>query len=53
MCPDSPRMDRSSSMRNPFITDITMISVATPSAMPISENSEMTEMKLSCRLARR
>jgi hypothetical protein len=51
--PDRPRMLLSSSTLKPFITDITMIRVATPSAMPISENSEITEMKLSWRLARR
>ena len=37
----------------PFITDITMISVATPSAMPISEKIAITETNRSPRLARR
>ena len=47
-------MRPSSSCRKPFITDITMISVATPSAMPTSEKLEMTETKpLLLRLARR
>ena len=43
-------MRPSSCARKPFITLITMISVATPSAMPTSENPEMTEMKLSAPL---
>ena len=41
------------SARKPFITDITMIKVATPSAMPSSEKIAITETKPSCRRARR
>ena len=46
-------MRLTNSMRNPFITDITMISVATPSMMPSSEKIAMTETNPSCRRARR
>ena len=42
-----------SSARNPFMTDMTMINVATPSAMPRSEKIAMTETKPSCRRARK
>lgn len=42
-----------SSERKPFITAITMISVATPSMMPMKEMKAMTEMKPSLRRARR
>ena len=35
------------------MTDITMIRVATPSAIPSNENPAMTEMKPSSRRARR
>ena len=41
------------STRKPFITDITTISVPTPSVMPISEKPAITEMKPSSRRARR
>ncbi len=44
---------RSISTRKPFITDMTTISVPTPSVMPISEKPAMTEMKPSSRRARR
>jgi hypothetical protein len=37
----------------PFMTAMTMISVATPSMMPRNENPAMTEMKPSLRRARR
>jgi len=40
-------------LRNPFITAITMMRVATPSMMPRKENPAMTEMKPSRRRARR
>jgi hypothetical protein len=40
-------------LRNPFITAITMMSVATPSMMPKNENPAMTEMKPSLRRARK
>ena len=41
----TPRMRVRSSFWNPFITDRTTISAATPSAMPAIEISEMNEMK--------
>jgi hypothetical protein len=46
-------MRPSSSCRKPPITLITMISVATPSAMPTSEKIAMTETKRSPLRARR
>ena len=52
-CPFSPRILSKSSLRKPFITAITMISVATPSMMPRKEKPAMTEMKPSLRRARR
>ena len=51
--PLRPRMRCSSSARKPFITDMTMISVATPSAIPASENPAMTDTKPFSRRARR
>ena len=48
-----PRMRVSSSSRKPFITAITMISVATPSMMPTKEIEAITEMTVSFRLERR
>jgi hypothetical protein len=42
-----------SSLRKPFITAMTMISVATPSMMPMNEKPAITEMKASFRRARR
>ena len=51
--PFTPMIFDSSSLRNPFITDSTTISVATPSMMPMKENPAMTEMKPSLRRARR
>jgi hypothetical protein len=42
-----------SSPRNPFITAITMISVATPSMMPTKEKPAITEMNASFRRERR
>ena len=53
MWPLRPRILSSSSLRKPFITAITMISVATPSMMPRNENPAMTEMNPSLRRARR
>jgi hypothetical protein len=41
------------SARKPFITDMTMIKVATPRAIPSSEKIAMTETKPSCRRARK
>ena len=43
----------SSSLRKPFITAITMISVATPSMMPRKEKPAITETKPALRRARR
>ena len=53
MCPLMPKIRDRSSARKPFITDITMIRVATPKAMPVKAKPVMTEMKPSLRLARR
>ena len=52
-CPLRPRILSSNSLRKPFITAITMISVATPSMMPRKEKPAMTEMKPSLRRARK
>ena len=46
-------MRPSRSARNPFITDMTMIKVATPSAMPTKEKIAMTDTNPSCRRARK
>jgi hypothetical protein len=46
-------MRPTSSARNPFITDITMIRVATPSAIPSNEKIAITETKPSARRARK
>ena len=46
MCDATDRMRLRSSCWNPFITDSTTISAATPSAMPAIEISDMNEMKL-------
>jgi len=46
-------MRPNNSSRNPFITDMTMMSAATPSPMPSKENPAMTEMNASLRLGRR
>ena len=51
--PFSPRILSSSSLRKPFITAMTMISVATPSMMPRNEKPAMTEMNPSRRRERR
>jgi hypothetical protein len=51
--PLSPRILSSSSCRKPFITAMTMMSVATPSMMPTKEKPAMTEMNPSLRRARR
>ena len=51
--PLSPRILVKSSWRKPFITAMTMISVATPSMMPRNENPAITEMNPSLRRARR
>ena len=46
MCDATDRMRLRSSSWNPFITDSTTISAATPSAMPAIEISEMNEMNV-------
>ncbi len=51
--PLRPKILSSSSWRKPFITAMTMISVATPSMMPRNEKPAMTEMNPSLRRARR
>jgi len=43
---------RAISFSKPFITDITVMSAAMPSAMPSIETREMKEMKWVRRLAR-
>jgi hypothetical protein len=53
MWPLTPTIFSSSSFRKPFITDITMISVATPSRMPRKEKPAMTETKPSRRRVRK
>src|SRR3712207_595971 len=53
MWPLMPTILSSSSLRNPFITDSTTISVATPSMMPRNEKPAMTETKPSRRRVRR
>lgn len=42
-----------SSVRKPFITAMTMISVPTPSMIPMKEKPAMTEMNASFRRERR
>ena len=42
-----PKILLINSVLNPFITDITIISIATPSAMPVNEKIEMTFKKPS------
>jgi hypothetical protein len=46
-CALMPWMRAASSARKPFITDITMISAATPSPIEMIENQALTEMKPS------
>ena len=45
MCDTTPRMRARSSSPKPFMTESTVMSTVTPSAMPIIELSEMKEMK--------
>ena len=52
MCAATPRMRARISFSKPFITDITVISAAMPSAIPRIEMNEMNEMKWLRRLAR-
>ena len=51
--PLMPTILSSSSLRKPFMTDSTTISVATPSMMPRNEKPAMTETKPSRRRVRR
>ena len=51
-CETMPRMRLRSSCSKPFITEITVISAITPTAMPRIDTSEMNEMKWLRRLAR-
>ena len=53
MWPLMPTILFRSSLRKPFITESTMISVATPSMMPRKEKPAMTETKPSRRRVRR
>jgi hypothetical protein len=53
MWPLMPTILSSSSLRKPFITESTMMSVATPSMMPRNENPAITETKPSRRRVRR
>ena len=46
MCDATDRMRLRSSSWNPFITDSTTISAATPSAIPAIEVSAMNEMNV-------
>jgi hypothetical protein len=52
-CDSTESMRSRTSLVKPFITDSTMISAATPSAMPAIEIAEMNEMKALRRRARR
>ena len=46
-CGLKPKILLISSVRNPFITDITMIKIATPKAIPVNENTEIIFRKPS------
>ena len=52
MCETTPSMRSRTSFWKPFITDSTMISAATPSAMPSIDTPEMKVMKPLRRVAR-
>ena len=52
MCEITESMRSRTSFWKPFITDSTMISAATPSAMPSIDTPEMKEMKPLLRPAR-
>ena len=52
-CDAMPRMRVRSSFSKPFMTDSTVISAATPMAMPSMELRLMKEMKWLRRFARR
>ncbi len=45
MCDSTDSIRSRTSFWNPFITDSTVISAATPSAMPATDSAEMNEMK--------
>ncbi len=51
-CAAMPRMLSRSFFSKPFITETTVISAITPTAMPSIETSEVNEMKWLRRLAR-
>ena len=53
ICPLIPKIRLRSSALNPFITDITMINVATPRAIPVNAKPVITEIKPSFLLARK
>ena len=44
-CAMAPRIRARNSFSKPFMTEITVISVVTPNAMPSIDVSEMNEMK--------
>ena len=52
MCASTPSMRSRTSFWKPFMTESTMISAATPSAMPSMDTPEMKEMKPLRRVAR-
>ena len=47
ICGLNPKILSINSVLKPFITDITMINIATPSAIPVKENMEITFKKPS------
>ena len=53
MCESTDSIRSVTSFWKPFITESTVISAATPSAMPATDMAEMNEMKPSRRPARR
>jgi hypothetical protein len=53
MCPLKPRVRPASSVRKPFMIDITVIRANTASMMPMKEMMVMVETPPSLRLARR
>ena len=47
MCGLKPKIFLINSVLNPFITDITIIKIATPKAIPVKEKTDMTFRKPS------
>ena len=47
ICGLNPRILLINSVRNPFITDITIMSIATPKVIPVKEKIEITFKKPS------